>query len=421
MNMNGYQTSFKKMFQSLLNVNNPERKKYQIGKGFFIEGDLIFNLVYSTDNFKNIHYIEEILDYDLSSHYSIIKSKPKDVYNEIKDLEKPGDPFFFVRNYESNKTQISKFFLNLVFKYQKHILKDKPLIFIIEDSQDLDSISVEFIRQYLFLIQSELNKKIFMICTFQSLICGLRDSEKEKKVKINSILEEAFTLSGTIIKMKPFLNYNYISNLIKANITTIPKEELREASEEDPLKPNELYEDIHIDDVPNDVIEAILPLSFKGNPLFIIEICQSLLNQGLLILKNKASLLLSDEFKRMIIFKDYSKMEIPMIMEKLLGNIIDSLKCIEIIILKHAAAIGNIFDIDILSDIISFPSITFDDLLDMLKNFESLGLIEILYDIKPKHLVAMFTIPLLREVLYQRMLVEQKTDIHSKIARKMEF
>ena len=421
MNMNGFQTSFKKMFQSLLNVNNPERKKYQIGKGFFIEGDLIFNLVYSTDNFKNIHYIEEILDYDLSSHYSIIKSKPKDVYNEIKDLEKPGDPFFFVRNYESNKTQISKFFLNLVFKYQKHILKDKPLIFIIEDSQDLDSISVEFIRQYLFLIQSELNKKIFMICTFQSLICGLRDSEKEKKVKINSILEEAFTLSGTIIKMKPFLNYNYISNLIKANITTIPKEELREASEEDPLKPNELYEDIHIDDVPNDVIEAILPLSFKGNPLFIIEICQSLLNQGLLILKNKASLLLSDEFKRMIIFKDYSKMEIPMIMEKLLGNIIDSLKCIEIIILKHAAAIGNIFDIDILSDIISFPSITFDDLLDMLKNFESLGLIEILYDIKPKHLVAMFTIPLLREVLYQRMLVEQKTDIHSKIARKMEF
>jgi hypothetical protein len=41
MNMNGFQTSFKKMFQSLLNVNNPERKKYQIGKGFFIEGDLI--------------------------------------------------------------------------------------------------------------------------------------------------------------------------------------------------------------------------------------------------------------------------------------------------------------------------------------------------------------------------------------------
>ena len=420
-NMNGFQSTFRKIFNSLLNVNNPERKKYQVGKSLFVEGDLIFNLIYSTDNFKNIHYIEEILNYDLSPHYSIIKSKQKDTFNEIKELEKPGDPFFFVRNYESNKTQISKFFLNIISKYQKHILKDKPLILIVEDSQDLDSISVEFIRQFLFSIQSESNKKIFMLCTFQSLICGLKDLEKEKFARINSTLEEAFALSGTIIKMKPFLNHNYISEIIKTNITTMPKEEIREASEEDPLKPNELYENIHIDDVPTDVINAILPLSFKGNPLFIIEICQSLVNQGLLILKNKTSLLLSDELKKMIIFKDYSKMQIPFIMEKVLGNIIDSLKCTEIIILKHAAAIGNIFDIDILSDIISFPSITFDDLLDMLKNFENLGLIEILYDLKPKHLVAMFTIPLLREVLYQRMLVEQKTDIHSKIARKMEF
>ena len=56
-----------------------------------------------------------------------------------------------------------------------------------------------------------------------------------------------------------------------------------------------------------------------------------------------------------------------------------------------------------------------------LRNFESYGIIEILYDLKPKHLVAMFAIPLMREVLYQRMLLEQKTYIHAKIERKMEF
>ena len=66
-------------------------------------------------------------------------------------------------------------------------------------------------------------------------------------------------------------------------------------------------------------------------------------------------------------------------------------------------------------------STTFDDLLDAIKNFESLGIIEILYDLKLKHLVAMFSLPLMREVLYQRLLVEQRTEIHSKVARKMEF
>ena len=119
--------------------------------------------------------------------------------------------------------------------------------------------------------------------------------------------------------------------------------------------------------------------------------------------------------------KDYRQIKIPIVIEKVLGNIIDGLKCIEIIILKQASVIGNIFDIDILSDLMSTFSTTFDDLLDAIKNFESLGIIEILYDLKLKHLVAMFSLPLMREVLYQRLLVEQRCDIHSRVARKMEF
>ena len=83
--MNGFQSTFRKIFNSLLNVNNPERKKYQVGKSLFVEGDLIFNLIYSTDNFKNIHYIEEILNYDLSPHYSIIKSNQKILLMKLKN------------------------------------------------------------------------------------------------------------------------------------------------------------------------------------------------------------------------------------------------------------------------------------------------------------------------------------------------
>ena len=59
-------------------------------------------------------------------------------------------------------------------------------------------------------------------------------------------------------------------------------------------------------------------------------------------------------------------------------------------------------------------------LFEAKRNFEAFGIIEILYDLKPKHLVAIFSIPLVREVLYQRLLVEQKDDIHSRLSRKME-
>ena len=130
---------------------------------------------------------------------------------------------------------------------------------------------------------------------------------------------------------------------------------------------------------------------------------------------------LSEEFKTMLTLRDYRKLKIPFIIEKVLGNIIDALKYMEIIILKQASVIGNIFDIDILSDLLSTFSTNFDDLFEAIRNFEVFGIIEVLYDLKPKHLVAMFSIPLMREVLYQRLLVEQKSDIHSRVARKMEF
>ena len=54
----------------------------------------------------------------------------------------------------------------------------------------------------------------------------------------------------------------------------------------------------------------------------------------------------SPEFKKCIKILDWRKLTIPFLVEKVVGNIIDSLKCTEIITLKHACVIGAIFDID---------------------------------------------------------------------------
>ena len=411
--MNGFQEGMRKMFKELLRIKEDTRKIYKIHDDIYAEGDAIFGMIYASDNFKNIRYIEEILGHNMEEHYTILitdEREKDEVENEVRSLDVNGDPFFFVRDYESNKTELSFFFLLLMVKYQRHVLKDKPLIYIVEDCQQLDSLSVEFIKQVLIEIKKGKIENTFLLCTFQSLICGIKDYEKEKYLKFNKELEEAFE-NGTIIQMKPFVKSEDVAELIKENI-------VREGKSKNS---KDAYDKITIDEVPIDVINAILPLSFKGNPLFIIELTQALLDQKFLTLKNRSCLMLTEEFKKMLKLRDYSKLKIPLIIEKVLGNIIDSLKCIEIIILKHASVIGNIFDIDILSEILSTSPSNFDDLIDTLKNFESYGIIEILYDLKPKHLVAMFAIPLMREVLYQRMLVEQKTVIHAKIARKMEF
>ena len=133
----------------------------------YVEGDAIFGMIYTTDNFKNIRYIEEILGQNLEDHYTVLisdESKINEVEKEVKSLDITGDPFFYVRDYENNKTELSYFFLLLMVKYQKHVLKDKPLIYIVEDCQQLDSLSVEFIKQILIQINKNTIENIFLLC-----------------------------------------------------------------------------------------------------------------------------------------------------------------------------------------------------------------------------------------------------------------
>jgi len=415
--MNGYQEIMKKMCGAILDKNPGKNKS-----------EYLYELICSSKCNKYLRYIAEILDQDLKKYYNNENETPK---LDPKMLTLAGDPFFSPQNYEQNINDLnllSNFFIRLVLEYQNQVLKHNyPIIFVTEDTQQFDGLSVAFTVELLKKLKNKEIKNIFFIGTFQTQVSDLKDIEKEKFVLLNKDLIETFMLVGTIIDMKPFVALEEVADLIKENINFIKldvddeklKFEMLQKMKEDDIKDN--YIKVNLDTIPENVIKAILPLCIKGCPLFIIELTQALIEQGYLLVKDGHELELSEEFKAMMRLKDYKQIKIPIIIERVLGNIIDSLKCIEIIILKQASVIGNIFDIDILSDLLSSFSTTFDDLLDAIKNFESLGIIEILYDLKLKHLVAMFSLPLMREVLYQRLLVEQRCDIHSRVARKMEF
>ena len=415
--MNGYQEIMRKICSAVLDKNGDKSKT-----------EYLLNLIKTTKCNKYLRYIAEILGYDLKKYYTDENEIPN---IDPKMMTLIGDPFFLPSNYEQNREELrnlSNFFLRLVKEYQNQVLRNNfPIIFVTEDTQQFDGLSVAFTIELLKKFNEKDIRNIYFIGTFQTLISDLKDTEKEKFVTLNKELTEAFIQNGTIIEMKPFVVLEEVIDLIKENIKYFKpdidnehiKMEIINKNKEDELKESCIK--INIDVIPEEIIKALLPLCIKGSPLFILELAQALIDQGYIFVKNGHQLELSDEFRTMMRLKDYRQIKIPIVIEKVLGNIIDGLKCIEIIILKQASVIGNIFDIDILSDLMSTFSTTFDDLLDAIKNFESLGIIEILYDLKLKHLVAMFSLPLMREVLYQRLLVEQRCDIHSRVARKMEF
>ena len=415
--MNGFQDMMRKMCLGILDKNADKSKS-----------EYLYGLITATKCHKLLRYISEILGYDLKKYYdneNIIPNLDPKMFTLV------GDPFFSPSNYEQNKEELkllANFFIRLVLEYQNQVLKNNfPIIFVTEDTQKFDGLSVTFTIELLKKLYNKEIKNIFFIGTFQTLISELKDIEREKFIPLNKDLNEAFMENGTIIEMKPFVILEEVADLIKENIKYYKpdienehiKMEIMTKIREEDIKDDHIK--INIDTIPEEVIKALMPLCIKGCPLFILELTQALIDQGYIFVKNGHQLELSEEFKMMMQLKDYRQVKIPIIIEKVLGNIIDGLKCIEIIILKQASVIGNIFDIDILGDLMSSFSTTLDDLLDAIKNFESLGIIEILYDLKLKHLVAMFSLPLMREVLYQRLLVEQRCDIHSRVARKMEF
>ena len=128
----------------------------------------------------------------------------------------------------------------------------------------------------------------------------------------------------------------------------------------------------------------------------------------------------------MIYYNDFTELNIPDIIHKKVGAIIDNyFDKLDVYILKIASIIGDMFDLTKLKQAVLIDnsanatlSILKDNgdnfLYEKLCSLENKQIIEILYDldIKKKYVVCKFSIPFLREVLYQRTPSEYRNQIH---------
>lgn len=331
-----------------------------------------------------------------SKHFSVVNPEHEKLL-PMPFEPNPRDIFFETRKFESKTEKaIITFFISLLKKYQEicvhHYNPELPLIFAIEDCHLIDNISCEFIKE----IATELDfTHILIICSYQMQMSMVVSNPLEK---FNS-KHDLMTIPNCI-EMNPFFYYDEIFPLIR-----------------DFLK--QKYNQ-NIEKIEKRLLSTIISKSFKGIPLFILELIDRFLKDETYAKIKGKELISTPALNELEKTNDWSEFPIPFLYEAVISSIIDSLNPKEIIILKIASVIGVLFDLNKLNEFNPFNNVTFDELHSIILSFEKRGMLEILWDYDPRFTVCKFSIPFLRDILYQRMLIEQRNEIHLNVARSLQ-
>ncbi|CAD8086258.1 unnamed protein product [Paramecium primaurelia] len=166
-------------------------------------------------------------------------------------------------------------------------------------------------------------------------------------------------------------------------------------------------------------IHQILHLKSCRQPLLLIHLVKTLLDNKYLIKEND-SVYATQQLQTLFQHEEWLQIEIPQICYQMNGPIIDSLSCINLLLLKFACVIGDIFDIQTLFKIIPFKQINQNKLLMSLKQLVQQDIIEFMHDDNENRYYR-FVTPFMRECLYQSMTYTQRRSIHSLVAEALQI
>ena len=376
----------------------------------------IFNILYG-DDFYRKDTINLINKNDCGKYVEIFQKifGIPELINYVDDIEELKQESSFHKHMLIN---VNSFIYDLFNKYKQFLLSiykeklsqynlDIPLIIIIEDFSLCDECTQEFIYYYL---KQEHNP--FLIITAYSF--------------------NLFPCYNFLTKREKDLFYDYENESIVKKFKLNPYHTEEKIANFCILLLNELR-GVKLVSVSPSLVKFLLNKTFKGIPQFIQQLVLNLYDNGFLIAtKNQNRELIEDgRFKKMIFYNDFTELNIPDIIQKKVGEIIDNhLDKLEIYILKIAAIIGDIFDLTKLKQAIRIDNSAnasmsifkdnFDYLLyEKLYILESKNIIEVMYDldIKNKYVVCKFSVPFLREILYQRTPSEYRNQMHYVIGK----
>ena len=376
----------------------------------------IFNILYKEESYKN-QTLNLIIKNNCGKYYELFM-KIFEMTDEINVNKEHFHNFRQESKFDKNSfPYINSFIYELLYKYKKFLesiyedklseyLCDIPLILVIEDFDTCDENTKDFINYYLtkqenpFIIITEESFPVFPCYNF------LSKKEKDPFYEYND---------ENIIKKYKLSPYDTNEKINEFVISILY--ELRKAK---------------INSVSNSIIQFLLNKTFNGIPQIIKELILYLYDKNLIYISKQNKELIPDEkLEQMILYNDFTEIKIPDFIVKKVGAIIDNyLDNLDIYILKIASVIGNMFDLTKLKQAVlldnsanSSMNIIKDNctnfLYEKLCELEENYMIEILYDlnIKKKDVVCKFSVPFLREILYQRTPSEYRNQIHFVMGR----
>ena len=337
-------------------------------------------------------------------------------YN-IKFNFKKRDPFFDKAEIDDVSSLIS-FLMDLLLLYRKQVdiyyesVKNIPIFLVIEDTQFIDEYSLQFLTE-LLNNNNETLKPLTVILSYQNEFSFI------KKIDDPIIKRNDFIINMTLNEFISNDDEKTVSNIQLKNISNV--KEIEETIKIYLLNHGENRTFDSMFRIDHKLIHLLLDKSFKGNPLFMHDLIGELFNKKL-IQNCVEEIVTTSDLDDMELEKNYNDFEIPIRIEKICGEMIDLINEHDIILLKYASVIGNLFDINTLYNILPFKDVYLNDLYNTLKSFEKRGIVEFLYDLDSEHkiVVLKFACPFLKETLYQRMLIEQKSEIHLQVARHFQ-
>ena len=343
----------------------------------------------------------------------IKENKKLNVESIIKEYEGPF-------NYEK-KDIINIFFYEMIMLY-KNTLKLKtnlnnfafPLIFLLDDIQLSDKYSISFI-EFLFnkLIDNnnnDLNPFIFIMIqqtAFHKKYRGLNPIDLDNFININITFDYKKNYENKILcfDIKPIYDKNILRKIVIFHFK------------------NSVFKQYgtELNVVDNNILDFLLTKSFNGIPFLVINLLKSLINSDKFIQILSGELIITSELKDESDIRDWNDILIPYIYEKITSNSINKiLNFREILILKYASIIGTMFDIKTLDKINPLNSIIkIEDIIMITEKLNKEYFAELYNNdnqIKKNKLICQITFPFLREVLYQKFLVEARAPLHMKLA-----
>ncbi|EAR83243.2 PH domain protein (macronuclear) [Tetrahymena thermophila SB210] len=195
---------------------------------------------------------------------------------------------------------------------------------------------------------------------------------------------------------------------------------------------------------PDHLFHNFLYLKTSGNPLTALHLIDNLLKQKLLIIKDfnfkpntpeiedelnniynydelePKTGYITPHLKKAILLEDLVTIDVPLCKYNVNTPIQDKLGCLDLLILKIASVIGDIFDLQTLIKVHPFGNVLkTDKLVEALNALTDQNILEVI-DQNENNVIYRFCHSFVRETLYQRLIYTQRRQIHLIVAETFQ-